>query len=191
MPTIHPLRALLLAAATLLAVLMPTAAQAAEAEVVAPTGIDFFDFTTPANVVLMIGFFVPVITAAITKKMASSQVKSVSTIVLTALTATASTLVGTDGDWAWRAFGNAFLSAFFLAILSYYGLWKHSGLNRAVTEKTADFGVLVQKRDVENSTRPDGPDPGDLAAAPVDSWEGRDVPDLHEASAREYRSDEE
>lgn len=140
-----------------LAMATPASAVAADPVV----GVDWFDWSNPGNAVLIVGLFIPVITAAITKKVASSEIKSLSTLILSILAATVATLVGTDGEWAWEQFGNAFLSAFIPAIATYYGFWKHSVVTRSVTESTANFGLLIQRRDVENDTRPDGPGPAD------------------------------
>ena len=164
------------------------------------TGVDWFNYSEPGNVVLLVGILIPVITAIITKKVASSQIKAISTLTLTAITATVGTLVGLDGEWAWREFGNAFMSTFVPAIASYYGFWKHSAVTRVVTEKTADFGVLVQRKTLENDTRPDGPGPEDVAAPiplrqerPVDEpltdpsqATGGDAVDLGEGNPRNY-----
>lgn len=123
---------------------------AAHATVVEPVtpGFDFFDFSTPANVVLLVGFLIPIITGIIVKEVAHPGVKAVSTLVLSIIAATVGTIVGTDGGWAWRDFGNAFLSAFVPAIAMYYGFLKPAGVTGAVQRATADFGVLVKAKDV-------------------------------------------
>ena len=126
---------------------------------VPPMPVDFFDFSNPSQIILVAGFFLSLVTAVITKKMASSQVKSFVTLTLAVVLAVLATLVGNDGEWDFRGFGNAFLTAYLPAIGAYYGLWKHNAVTRALTEKTADFGVLIQKRDIETETRPGGPGP--------------------------------
>ena len=165
--------------------LLATPSYGATVDQVEPVvGVDWFDFATPANVVLMVGIFVPVLTALIVKKVASSEVKSISTLVLSAILATIGTVVGNDGGWAWRDFGNAFLSVFIPAIASYYGFWKHSVVTRVVTEKTENFGVLGKARNLETQTRPDGPDPADDVEFVAHDY-GHE-PDLGETSARTY-----
>lgn len=109
-------------------------------------GFDFFDFSDPGNVVLLVGFLIPIITGVIVKKVAHSGIKAVSTMVLSILTATVATLVGLDGEWAWRAFGNAFLSAFLPAIALYYGFLKPAGVTGKVQDMTANFGILGRER---------------------------------------------
>lgn len=186
--TIHEARALRMALWLLVAVaalvLTPTVALAATVEPV--VGVDWFDYTTPGNVVIIVGLAIPVITAAITKKVASSEVKALSTLLLSALAATVGTVVGNDGGWAFRDFGNAFLSTFIPAIASYYGFWKHSVVTRVVTEKTENFGVLGKARNLETQTRPDGPDPADDVVGVEPDVDEGPVPDLHEESARHY-----
>ena len=194
--SIHESRALRMVLGLLLAVLAalaltPTVAVAATVDADPVVGVDWFDWSNAGNVVLIVGLFIPVITAAITKKVASSEIKSLSTLLLSVIAATVGTLVGLDGEWAWREFGNAFLSAFVPAIATYYGFWKHSLVTRAVTEKTANFGVLGKPKTLENDTRPDGPTPADdthprYGEVRVDEGYG-DEPDVGEESARSYQ----
>lgn len=113
-------------------------------------GFDFFDFGTPSNVVLMVGFFIPIITGLIVKEVAHPRVKAISTMVLSILAATIGTIVAQDGGWAWREFGNAFLSAFIPAIAVYYGFLKPSGISGAVQHATSNFGLLVKSQDEVN-----------------------------------------
>lgn len=119
-------------------------------------GFDFFDYSNPGNVVLMVGFLIPIFTGIIIKKVAHPGVKAVSTMVLSILTATIATLVGADGEWAWRAFGNAFLSTFLPAIALYYGFLKPAGVTGKVQDATANFGLLIRERDGK-FTRPVDP----------------------------------
>lgn len=127
-------------------VLTGQAASAATVEPVTP-GFDFFDFSTAGNVVLLVGFLIPILTGVIVKEVAHPGVKAVSTMVLSILAATVGTLVAGDGSWAWRDFGNAFLSAFLPAIAMYYGFLKPSGVAGAVQHATADFGLLVKAKE--------------------------------------------
>lgn len=137
----HILRVLVAAAALALFLVFAAVLPAGAQEVEPVVGVDWFDYTTPANVVIIVGLFIPVLTNLITKQVASSQVKSLTTLVLSIVAATIGVLVGDDGNWALREFGNAFLSTFIPAIASYYGFWKHSSLNAAVGTKSANFGL--------------------------------------------------
>lgn len=103
---------------------------------------DWLNLTDATNLVRVVGFLIPVLTALVAKKVASSGLKSVVTLVLSALTATIATIVAADGHgFAWQAFVNAFLNTFGPAIVTYYGLWKPTGLAGTVAQATQGFGV--------------------------------------------------
>lgn len=103
--------------------------------------IDFTDVSTATGVVAIIGFFIPMLTALVTKEMAPSGLKSVVTFVLSALVGSVGYLVAADGGYDWTGFINGFLNAFIPAIAAYYGLWKATGTAGTVAHKTATLGL--------------------------------------------------
>ena len=104
--------------------------------------IDWLNLSDATNVVRIIGLLIPVLTALITKRLASQGLKAVTTTVLSAVTAAAAVLVAADGhSFAWQAFVNAFINAFVPAIVTYYGLWKPTGVTGSVAAATHRFGI--------------------------------------------------
>ncbi len=103
--------------------------------------IDWLNLSDPTSVVRVLGLLIPILTALITKRVASQGLKSVVTLVLSAITAATAVLVSDDGGYAWQAFVNAFINTFVPAIVMYYGLWKPTGLAGSVSAKTENFGI--------------------------------------------------
>jgi hypothetical protein len=103
--------------------------------------IDWLNLSDPTNVVRAVGFVLPLLTALVTKKFASGGLKSVVTLVLSALIAVIGTLVTSDGHFAVNAFVNAFVNVFVPAIAAYYGLWKATGVAGKVANVTDSFGL--------------------------------------------------
>lgn len=102
--------------------------------------IDWLNLSDPTNVVRALGLLIPLLTALVTKKVASQGLKSVVTLVLAAITAGAAVLVADDGGFALNAFVNAFINTFVPAIAFYYGLLKPTGLAGSVANATEFFG---------------------------------------------------
>lgn len=105
------------------------------------TPIDWTNWGDATNVVRVLGFLIPIVTALVTKLNASSQVKSLVTLTLAVLTASVATLVAADGGWDLNAFLNAFMNTFIPAIAAYYGLLKPAGVTGYVAEATAGVGL--------------------------------------------------
>lgn len=103
--------------------------------------IDWLNLSDPTTVVRILGLLIPILTAVVTKRVASQGLKSVVTLVLSAVTAGVAVLVADDGGWAWQAFVNAFINTFLPAIAMYYGFWKPTGVAGSVAAKTEHFGV--------------------------------------------------
>lgn len=98
-----------------------------------------FDSTT---VVTLVGILIPILTGLISKKVASGGLKSILTLVLSVLVSVIATLVASDGHgFAWHPFATAFISTFVVAIASYYGFWKPTGLAGSVAQATQSFGI--------------------------------------------------
>jgi hypothetical protein len=93
------------------------------------------------NVVRLLGLLIPLLTALLTKKLASQGLKAVVTLISSVLLGSIAYLVAADGGYDWEGFVNAFINAFLPAIAAYYGLWKPTGVAGTVANKTARFGV--------------------------------------------------
>lgn len=104
--------------------------------------IDWLNLSDATNVVRIVGLLIPILTAVVTKHVASQGLKATVTTVLSALTAAVSVLVAADGhSFAWQAFVNAFVNTFIPAIALYYGFWKPTGLAGSVAAATKSFGL--------------------------------------------------
>jgi hypothetical protein len=94
------------------------------------------------NVARLLGVLVPLIVALITKRFASSAVKSIANVVLSALAGVVAPVIA--GDKVPNSIGelfNAILNAFIVSIVAYYGLFKPTGATAAVASGTAGFGI--------------------------------------------------
>lgn len=104
-------------------------------------GTDWTNLSDATNLVRAIGVFLTLVTAVLTKKMASSGLKSTVTAVLAAVTGSLVYLVGEDGALDWTGFVNGFINAYVPAIAVYYGLFKPTGLAGSVAQATRRFGL--------------------------------------------------
>lgn len=132
-------------------------------------GTDWTNLSDGTNLVRVIGLFLSLVTAIVTKKMASSGLKSAVTTALAALTGSVVYLLGEDGALDWTGFVNGFVNAYVPAIALYYGLLKPTGIVGAVAEKTKGFGVGKPVLETEDKG----------AEAPYAPAEGRPAPDGH------------
>ena len=88
---------------------------------------------------LLSGVIVPLLVGVLSKINASSVVKSVLNL---GLTAAASLLaVANQTDFDWKVFVVNWSIAWVVSVATYYGFYKPSGVSGAVQEKTAGFGV--------------------------------------------------
>jgi hypothetical protein len=94
------------------------------------------------NVARLLGVLVPLLVALITKRFASSAVKSIANLVLSAVAGVVAPIIA--GDKLPNSIGevfNAILNAFIVSIVAYYGLFKPTGAADAVASSTAGFGL--------------------------------------------------
>lgn len=112
------------------------------ADTVSANQADWLNLSDATNVVRIIGILIPLLTALVTKRLATGGLKSVVTLALSVITAVAATLVAADGHhFAWTAFVNAFVNAFVPAIAAYYGLWKGTGVAGTVANIAPHVGI--------------------------------------------------
>lgn len=99
------------------------------------------DFSDPTSVVNMLGILVPLIVALISKRYASSGLKSVLNVVTSAVVSTLGYLVAASGDgYDLVGWLEAFIGTLIVSIAVYYGVLKPTNLTEAVNVKTARFG---------------------------------------------------
>lgn len=96
-------------------------------------------WNNPVEFARVLGLLVPLAVAMLTRSNASTAVKSVANIALSAVAASVAMIVGTDGGWDWGGFFNAWFNAFLTGIVAYYGALKPIGIAPVVALKTRGF----------------------------------------------------
>lgn len=88
---------------------------------------------------LLAGVIVPLLVGLVTKLNASSVVKAILNLGLTA----AATLlaVANETDFEWKVFVTNWAVTWVVSVATYYGFYKPSGVSAAINENTSEFGV--------------------------------------------------
>ncbi len=94
----------------------------------------------PETVVSLIGLLVPVVVAIVSKRVASAGLKGVLNLLLSAVAGSVAYLVTEMGTYDLAGFLGATLNTFIVSIVSYYGLYKPTGITDNVNSATANFG---------------------------------------------------
>lgn len=89
---------------------------------------------------VIVGVFIPILTALVTKANASATVKALTTLTLTVIAAGIQQLINVNGVVNMRTFLANFAVTYIVAIASYYGLTKHVG-TPAVRDILPDHGL--------------------------------------------------
>lgn len=103
--------------------------------------MNFFDLQNATTVAQLIGLGVPLLVALITKRFASSGLKGVLNLVLSAIAGSATYLVAADGSYDVTGFVNATLNVFLVSIAAYYGVYKPTGVSASIAANTSRFGL--------------------------------------------------
>ena len=103
--------------------------------------MDFINIEDPANAAKLVGLIVPLLVALVTKKIASSGLKGVLNLGLSAIAGSAAYLVAETGGYDLGGFANATINAFVVSIVAYYGVYRPTGVSESVAAKTSDFGL--------------------------------------------------
>ena len=98
-----------------------------------------------AVVARLIGLFVPILVALITKRWAGAGVKGVTNFVASMVLGGVVYMVDESGDYDWQGFVNGAFNVFVVSIAAYYGVLKPSGTTQAVANKTANVGIGSNK----------------------------------------------
>lgn len=78
------------------------------------------------------GFVIPIITAVVTKKLASSQFKALTTLVFAVVLSGVTTALAADGQVVLGTWLDSMFWTFVTAAAAYYGLWKPTGATGAI-----------------------------------------------------------
>jgi hypothetical protein len=107
-----------------------------------PTVTFDFNHWDATSVARLLGLVIPLLVGVLTKRYATSGVKAVVNVALSAFTGSVGYLVAANGhDYNFAGFVNSFLSVMLVSMASYYGLWKPTGVAGTVAVKTAKFGI--------------------------------------------------
>jgi len=88
---------------------------------------------------LVSGVIVPLLVGVLTKLNASSGVKAVLNLGLSALAAGLAT--ANEIDFTWKPFLVNFAFTWVVSVATYYGFWRPTEVSTKVQEATAEFGV--------------------------------------------------
>lgn len=91
---------------------------------------------------LAAGVLIPIVVNIVTKEVTSSSVKSVLLLVLSAVAGLATVAISGGGVVSDAALLNAAVT-FVVAVASYYGFWKPTGISPALAEAGSNIGVTV------------------------------------------------
>lgn len=84
---------------------------------------------------------IPILTAILTKSTANSSVKSVVTLTLALIATAIQRIVTANGVVNLRTAGSTFVVTWIIAIATYYGLLKPTGVTPGTAKATAKFGI--------------------------------------------------
>lgn len=93
---------------------------------------------------ILVSMVLPLIVGIVVKQVAHPAVRSVTLAFLSAVTAVATTGLGTNGEIGTSTVAQAVLS-FIIAVGAYYGLWKPTGVAGTVNSATENFGITIKK----------------------------------------------
>lgn len=93
---------------------------------------------------ILVSMVLPLIVGVVVKQVAHPAVKSITLAFLSAVTALATTGLGSNGEIGTATIAQAVLS-FIIAVGAYYGLWKPTGVAGSVNTATENFGITVKK----------------------------------------------
>ena len=103
--------------------------------------MNFFDLENATTTAQLLGLVIPFLVAIVTKKVASSGLKGVLNLVLSAIAGSTVYLVAADGGYDVQGFVNATMNVFIVSIATYYGVTKPTGLTETVQNVTSGFGL--------------------------------------------------
>lgn len=89
---------------------------------------------------LLVASLLPLAVGVVTQKVSDSRVKALALAVLAAVTGIVTSLIDNSGALTQAALQTG-IETFAVAVVSYYGFLKPTGLAGAVQEKTKDVGI--------------------------------------------------
>jgi hypothetical protein len=92
---------------------------------------------------LLLGFFIPLVVAAITKKYSAPWVKSVTNVVAVVIVSVVTLVVQNNGDVTVYEVINVVIATFVASVAAYKGLWK--SLNVGNIAPQAGIGAAVRQ----------------------------------------------
>jgi len=93
---------------------------------------------------ILVSMVLPLVVGIVVKQVAQPAVKSITLAVLSAVTAIATTALSSGGEIGKDTVVQAIIG-FVIAVGSYYGIWKPTGISNTVNTATQNFGITVKK----------------------------------------------
>ena len=90
---------------------------------------------------LLGGLIIPLITAVVTKKVASPGLKSLCTTLLSVVAGAVAVATQADGQVVLGQWLNGIFTSFIAAIATYYGFWKPTSIAPKLQDRTYNFGL--------------------------------------------------
>lgn len=82
-------------------------------------------------VTLIVGVFLPILVAVVTKYESSPQVKSIALLVLSGVAAVLNSWLNTPNGFDWQQAVWGAVTTFVVGVATLFGLWKPTGVNEA------------------------------------------------------------
>lgn len=93
---------------------------------------------------ILVSMVLPLVVGIVVKQVAQPAVKSITLAVLSAVTAIATSALNSGGQIGKDTVIQAVIG-FVIAVGSYYGIWKPTGVSNTVNTATQNFGITIKK----------------------------------------------
>jgi len=94
---------------------------------------------------ILVSMILPLVVGIVVKQVAQPAVRSITLALLSALTAIATAGLSSNGEIGTSTIAEAVIS-FIIAVGTYYGLWKPTGIADNVNNTTKNFGITLTKQ---------------------------------------------
>lgn len=93
---------------------------------------------------ILVSMVLPLVVAVVVKQVAQPAVRSIVLALLAAVTAIVTAGLSANGEIGANTIVEAVIG-FIVAVGSYYGIWKPTGISDSVNNATANFGIAGKK----------------------------------------------
>lgn len=93
---------------------------------------------------ILVSMILPLVVGIVVKQVAQPAVRSITLALLSAITAIATAGLSANGEIGTSTIAEAVVT-FIIAVGTYYGLWKPTGIADGVNNSTKNFGIALTK----------------------------------------------